>query len=129
MRRMAELTWAAAAARLLIWGVCVLASANRAHAQCSARDVLQRQLVLKAAPVVPTRMGPVTSVSDVAEWKTISIGTFPDRFALLTALSTVGCGVGNSAAEALAPTCVYAQRYQNGGNTSDSDRGRSGLQG
>jgi len=47
-------------------------------------------------------MGPVTSVSDVAEWKTISIGTFPDTFALLTALSAIGCGVGNSAAEALA---------------------------
>ncbi len=102
MRRMAVLTWAATAARLLIWVVCVLASANRAHAQCSARDVLQRQLVLKATPVVPTRLDPVTSVSDVAEWKMISIGTFPDTFALLTALSAIGCGVGNSAAEALA---------------------------
>ena len=102
MQRMAALMWAATAARLLIWVVCVLASANRAHAQCSARDVLQRQLVLKAAPVVPTRTGPVTSVSDVAEWKTISIGTFPDTLALLTALSATGCGVGNSAAEALA---------------------------
>ncbi|WP_346770907.1 hypothetical protein [Bradyrhizobium sp. CW11] len=58
--------------------------------------------MLKTTPVVPTRMGPVTSVSDVAEWKTISIGTFPDTFALLTALSAIGCGVGNSAAEALA---------------------------
>ena len=102
MQRMAALMWAATAARLLIWVVCVLASANRAHAQCSARDVLQRQLVLKAAPVVPTRTGPVTSVSDVDEWKTISIGTFPDTFALLSALSATGCGVGNSAAEALA---------------------------
>nr|WP_259217178.1 hypothetical protein [Bradyrhizobium centrosematis] len=102
MRRTAALTWPAIAARLLIWVVCVLASASRAHAQCAARDVLQRQLVLKAAPVVPTRMGPLTSVSDVAEWKTISIGTFPDMFALLTALSKIGCGVGNSAAEALA---------------------------
>ncbi|WP_334529598.1 hypothetical protein [Bradyrhizobium sp. AZCC 2230] len=47
-------------------------------------------------------MSPVTSVSDVAEWKTISIGTFPDTFALLTALSAIRCGVGNLAAEALA---------------------------
>ncbi|MEY9181456.1 hypothetical protein ABIG06_003088 [Bradyrhizobium sp. USDA 326] len=102
MRQMAALTWFATAPRLLIWVVCVLASANRAHAQCSARDVLQRQLVLRAAPVVPTRTGPVTPVSDVAEWKTISIGTFPDTFALLTALSAIGCGVGSSAAAALA---------------------------
>ena len=102
MNRMVALTGAAAAARLLVWVVCVLASANRAHAQCSPRDVLQRQLTLKATPFVPTRMGPVTSVSDVAEWKTISIGTFPDTFAVLTALSAIGCGVGNSAAEALA---------------------------
>ena len=102
MRRMDALTWAATSVRLLISVACVLASANRAHAQCSARDVLQRHLVLKAPPVVPTRMGPVTSVSDVAEWKTISIGTFPDTFALLAALSAIGCGVGNSAAEALA---------------------------
>ena len=102
MRRMDALTLAATSVRLLISVACVLASANRAHAQCSARDVLQRHLVLKAPPVVPTRMGPVTSVSDVAEWKTISIGTFPDTFALLTALSAIGCGVGNSAAEALA---------------------------
>lgn len=102
MRRTAALTWAATAARLLIWVVCVFASANRAQAQCSARDVLQRQLLLKAGPVGPTRMDPVTSVSDVAKWKTISIGTFPDTFAVLSALSAIGCGVGNSAAEALA---------------------------
>lgn len=102
MSRMVALTGAAAAARLLVWVVCVLASANRAHAQCSPRDVLQRQLTLKATPFVPTCMGPVTSVSDVAEWKTISIGTFPDTFAVLTALSAIGCGVGNAAAEALA---------------------------
>ncbi|WP_334529323.1 hypothetical protein [Bradyrhizobium sp. AZCC 2230] len=56
----------------------------------------------KATPFVPALMGPITSVSDVAEWKTISIGTFPDTFALLNALSAMGCGVGNSAAEALA---------------------------
>lgn len=92
----------AAAASLLLCVVCVLASANPAHAQCSARDVLQRQLMLKATPVVPGRMGPVTSVSDVARWKTITIGTFPDSFALLTALSAIGCGVGDSAAAALA---------------------------
>jgi hypothetical protein len=102
MRRMVAPTGAGTAATLLVCAICVLVSADRAHAQCSARDVLQRQLTLKATPVVPTRKVPVTSVSDVAGWKTISIGTFADTFALLTALSAIGCGVGNSAAEALA---------------------------
>ena len=64
MSGMVALTGAAAAARLLVWVVCVLASANRVHAQCSPRDVLQRQLTLKATPFVPTRMGPVTSVDE-----------------------------------------------------------------
>jgi hypothetical protein len=91
-----------AVAALLLCIVCILAFTNDANAQCSARDVLQRQLTLKTTPVASRPRGPVTSVSDVAEWKTITIGTFPDRFALLTALSAIGCGVGDSAAAALA---------------------------
>jgi len=35
-------------------------------------------------------------------WKTITIGTFANVFALSTALDTVGCGIGNSAGEILA---------------------------
>jgi hypothetical protein len=89
-------------AALLLCGACILASASDANAQCSARDVLQRQLALKTSPVFPRPQRPVTSVSDVSGWKTITIGTFPDTFALLTALSAIGCGVGDSAAAALA---------------------------
>ncbi|WP_245315556.1 hypothetical protein [Bradyrhizobium yuanmingense] len=44
----------------------------------------------------------MTSVSDVARWKTIAIGTFPDVITLLAALSASGCGVGDSAAAAIA---------------------------
>jgi hypothetical protein len=81
----------------------MLASAGDAGAQCSARDVLQRQLALKTAPAtVPRPRRTVTSVSDVAGWRTIDIGTMPDTFALLTALNAIGCGIGDSAAAALA---------------------------
>lgn len=87
-------------ARLVLCTVCILPSAKHANAQCSARDVLQRQLTHKTMPTVPRST--VTSVSDVAGWKTITIGTFPDVLALLTALSAIGCGVGDSAAAVIA---------------------------
>jgi len=35
-------------------------------------------------------------------WKTITVGTFADLFALSNALDAVGCGIGNSAGEILA---------------------------
>ncbi|MCK1317374.1 hypothetical protein IVB32_30120 [Bradyrhizobium sp. 23] len=82
--------------------VCILASAKHVSAQCAARDVLQRQLTHKAAPIVPRANASVMSVSDVAGWKTITIGNFPDTFALLTALRAIGCSAGDSAAALLA---------------------------
>lgn len=90
------------AAILLLCPICILASAKDANAQCSARDVLQRQLTHKTMPTVPRLQSTVTSVSDVAGWKTITIGNFPDTFALLTALSAIGCSIGDSAAAILA---------------------------
>jgi hypothetical protein len=113
---------------LLLCTACILASTNDANAQCSARDVLQRQLMVKTTSVIPRPLGPVTSVSDVAGWKTITIGTFPDTFALLTALSAIGCGVGDSAAAACSPG-LYRQRHENGGRAPDCVGGRPGLQG
>lgn len=95
-------SWSVALAMLLLGTACILATTKDASAQCSARDVLKRQLTLKMAPVVPAPQRPVTSASDVSGWKTIAIGTFSDTFALLTALSAIGCGVGDSAAAALA---------------------------
>lgn len=91
-----------ALAVLLLCSTCILGSTNDAKAQCSARDVLQRQLTFRTAPAVPKPQSPLTSASDVAVWKTIAIGTFSDPFALLNAMSAIGCGVGDSAAAALA---------------------------
>ncbi|MGY8664557.1 hypothetical protein Q3C01_19700 [Bradyrhizobium sp. UFLA05-109] len=87
---------------LLLCTAVVLGPTNDAKAQCTARDVLQRQLTFKTAPAVPKPQKPVTSASDIAVWKTITIGTFSDSFALLNAMSAIGCGVGDSAAAALA---------------------------
>ncbi|QAU49694.1 hypothetical protein [Bradyrhizobium guangzhouense] len=89
-------------ATLLLCAAFILASTSDAGAQCSARDVLQRQLSLKATPAVPRLQGPVVSASDVAGWRAIIIGTFPDAFALSGALSAIGCGIGDTAAAALA---------------------------
>lgn len=80
----------------------ILESANHADAQCAARDVLQRQLMLATAPVIRTPHNLVTSASDVAVWKTIEIGTFSDSLALLDAMRAMGCSIGDAAAAALA---------------------------
>jgi hypothetical protein len=44
----------------------------------------------------------IRSAIDVPVWKTITVGTFADLFALNSALDAVGCGIGNSAGEILA---------------------------
>ena len=44
----------------------------------------------------------IRSAIDVTVWKTITVGTFADLFALSSALDAVGCGIGNSAGEILA---------------------------
>jgi hypothetical protein len=44
----------------------------------------------------------IRSAIDVPVWKTITVGTFADLFALSSALDAVGCGIGNSAGEILA---------------------------
>lgn len=87
---------------LLLCTAFILGSTNHAKAQCTARDVLQRQLTFETALVVRKPQSPVTSASDVAVWKTITIGTFSDSFALLSAMSAIGCRVDDSAAAALA---------------------------
>ena len=81
---------------------CILLFASEARAQCTARDVLQNQLRLKKTPSAGTPQMPVRSAVDVPVWKTITVGTFSDSFALGNALGAVGCGVGNSAGEILA---------------------------
>jgi hypothetical protein len=85
----------------MFYTACTLLFASEARAQCTARDVLQNQLRLKT----PSASRPqilVRSAVDVPVWKTITVGTFADLFALSNALDAVGCGIGNSAGEILA---------------------------
>jgi hypothetical protein len=86
--------------------------ASEAGAQCSARDVLQNHLALKEAPSSTTAPTPIRSAVDAPVWKTITIGTFANSFALHDALDAANCGVGGTAAEILArPTfTLYATK-------------------
>jgi hypothetical protein len=80
----------------------VVLFASEASAQCSAQDVLRNQLTLKKTP--PVNMPPilVRSAAAVPVWKTITVGTFANMFALSNALDAAGCGIGNLAGEILA---------------------------
>jgi hypothetical protein len=81
---------------------CIVLFASEASAQCTARDVLHNRLTLKttrsanAPPVV------VKSAFAVPVWRTITVGTFKNSFALLNALDAAGCCIGDSAEEILA---------------------------
>jgi hypothetical protein len=81
---------------------CTLLFASEARAQCTARDVLQNQLKLKKAPSADGPQLLIKSTVDAPVWKTITIGTFANFFALSNAMDAVGCGIGNSAAEIIA---------------------------
>jgi hypothetical protein len=86
---------------------CILLFASEARAQCTARDVLQNRLRLKKTPSTSTPQIPIRSALDVPVWKTITIGTFADSFALTSALDAVGCGIGNLAGEILARPAFF----------------------
>ncbi|CCE11493.1 conserved hypothetical protein [Bradyrhizobium sp. STM 3843] len=86
---------------LLLCQTLILAFANDAQAQCTARDVLRNYATLKTAPRPPESLVPVSSATGVPVWKTIAIGTFTDSLALRSAMRAMGCGVGNSAADIL----------------------------
>jgi hypothetical protein len=81
---------------------CILLFASEARSQCTARDVLQNQLRLKKTPSGSMPLILIRSAIDVPVWKTITVGTFADLFALGSALDAVGCSIGNSAGEILA---------------------------
>jgi hypothetical protein len=82
--------------------VCIVLFASQASAQCTARDVLQNRLTLKKTPPANTPPILVRSAVAVPVWKTITVGTFANSFALRNALDAAGCGNGNSAGEILA---------------------------
>ena len=82
--------------------LCILLFASEARAQCTAQDVLQNQLRLKKIPSASMPQIPVKSAADVPVWKTITVGTFADTFALRNALDAAGCSIGDLAGEILA---------------------------
>jgi len=81
---------------------CIVLFASEASAQCTARDVLQNHLTLRKTPSANVPPIPVRSAVDVPVWKTITVGTFANSFALRNALDAAGCGIGDSAGEILA---------------------------
>ena len=76
----------------------ILGSAHDARAQCTPRDALRGRLISTTVPVVQKQQSGVRSGSDVAVWRTITIGTFADSSALLSALRAIGCDIGDSTA-------------------------------
>lgn len=96
---------------LAAWGILFASSA--VQAQCTARDVLERQLKLQTrAAQVPQKL--INSERDVVTWKTLAIGTFTDSLKLRNELDRVGCNVGGQAAEILArPTFIIASHKTN----------------
>jgi len=82
--------------------VCVILFASEASAQCTAQDVLRNQLTLKKTAPAHVPSIPVVSAVAVPVWKTITLGTFANSFALRNALDAAGCGVGDSVGEILA---------------------------
>jgi hypothetical protein len=80
---------------------CIVLFATEASAQCTARDVLRNHLTLRA-PLAVRPPVLVKSAVGVPAWKTITIGTFANSFALLNALDAAGCAIGDSAEEILA---------------------------
>jgi hypothetical protein len=86
----------------LLSTACIVLFASEAGAQCSARDALQNHLTLKKNPSADMPPIPVRSAGAVAAWKTITVGSFANSFALRNALDAASCGVGDSAAEILA---------------------------
>ena len=81
---------------------CIVLCTSEANARCTARDVLQNHLMLKTTPSADTPPMPVKSAFAVPVWRTITVGTFANSFALLSALDAAGCSIGGSAEEILA---------------------------
>ena len=81
---------------------CIVLFASDAGAQCTARDVLRNHLTFKRIPSANPPPIPVRSADAVPVWKTITVGTFANSFALRNALDAAGCGIGDQAEEILA---------------------------
>src|SRR5687767_5426286 len=73
--------------------VCIVLFASEASDQCTARDTLQHRLTLRKAPSANTPPILVKSAFAVPVWRTITVGTFANSFALLNALDAAGCSI------------------------------------
>ncbi|OAF20005.1 hypothetical protein AXW67_34260 [Bradyrhizobium neotropicale] len=94
--------------------VCIFQFATESRAQCSARDVLQKQLKLKPASSAHAPVTPIRSVVDPPAWKKITLGNFSNSLTLRNALDANGCHVGGSAEEVLArPAFIVSSRKKN----------------
>jgi len=82
--------------------LCILLFASEARASCTPRASLQNQLRLPKAPSANVPQILVKSAADVRAWKTITVGTFADTFALRNALDAAGCSVGDLVGQILA---------------------------
>ncbi|WP_028349806.1 hypothetical protein [Bradyrhizobium murdochi] len=87
---------------LLVAMLCIALFASEASAQCTARDVLQKRLMFKPSPSANTPPILIKSAFAVPVWRTITVGTFANSFALINALDAAGCGIGGLAEEILA---------------------------
>jgi hypothetical protein len=84
----------------MLCAACIVLFASKASAQCTARDALRNHVGLGRIP--RAMVAPIGSVVTVPVWKTITIGTFSNSFALRNALDAAGCGIGDLAEEILA---------------------------
>jgi hypothetical protein len=99
---------------VMLCTACIVFFASEASAQCTARDVLQNDLTFKATPSANTPPVPVKSAFAVPAWRTITVGTFANSFALLNALDAAGCSIGGLAEEILArPAFTVGTRKTN----------------
>lgn len=81
---------------------CTMLFASEAGAQCTSRDVLRNRLTLKTAPSANRPPVTIQSALAVPVWRTVTVGTFANSFALLNALDAAGCSIGSLAEEVLA---------------------------
>jgi hypothetical protein len=81
---------------------CTMLFASEAGAQCTSRDVLRNHLTLRTAPSANGPPVTIQSAFAVPVWRTVTIGTFANSFALLNALDAAGCSIGSLAEEVLA---------------------------
>jgi hypothetical protein len=95
------MSWLSSVTRIaMLCTAFIFLFASELRAQCTARDVSQAKLNKAHSVNSPQIM--VRSAADVPVWKTITIGTFSDPFALTGALDAAGCAIGGMAEEILA---------------------------